>query len=1214
MRAVAGSVHWLASAANDRGEAEPDFAIDHALLLIRPSDEQQAELDRLLRDQRNPASADYQRWLTPEEYADRFGLTPGDQSKIVAWLTAEGLTVHEASRSRNWVAFSGSAGRISKVFRTSIHRYSVGGTNHFANATSLSVPAAVAHMVGGFGGLNDFVGRSNARVVAAPDFTSGANHFLAPADFSTIYNVGPLAAAGYDGTGQRIAVVGQSDIDPADIAAFRSRFGLPPSAPQLIPFGADPGFNGAQIESNLDIEWAGALAPKATIRYVYSTNAFSAILYAVSINAAPILTVSFGICETDAPTVYGSVVQQANAQGMTVLVAAGDAGGSGCDFQGDLPVATHGPGVSFPANLPGVTAMGGTMFNEGSGTYWGTKNASNGGSVLSYVPEVAWNESNATGLGAGGGGASVLYAKPDWQTGPGVPADGARDLPDLALSSAGHDAYLIVYQGALAAVAGTSTAAPSMAGILGLLNQYVVKQGIQKTAGLGNINPQLYRLAQSHAEAFHDITSGDNKSPCEQGSPGCLTGSLGYAAGPGYDLATGLGSIDANALFAAWGDAQSPVSVTLTPSASKVTLNDTFTLTATVAAATGTGVPTGQVSFALLQQTLGTAQLATVAGVQTATVNVPAWRLGSGTVSVTAVYAGDGAFSGGAASSKIQVTLPTTAGTAAIAVTVSDPVYSFQTGTPQPTWQAFVTLSELAGAPAQITGFTVDGAAQPLAQYFPSPNIPAKGSLSANIVFRNLAVPVIKTFAFTGVDLSGGAWSRQVQVAFRGPIVETQVNFNVWANPLTMQQNVSAPAACQWSQQIVIDEVTGYAQTLTAGLRGSTDITAQIASIFGTTRLAPWGSLQGALCWSSAEGPGTNIVLFASVDDFGDQILTQIDVTLTGPPAAATTLSASPASLSLKPSITALFPGIANLQIALSDNSQPWTATVFPANRTTAWLQLGRYGGTGSANISAQADGAGFEPGTYRATIVIQSPNATPQWVAIPVMFVNAIPSGPAAISVGNGVSFTPGVSPGTIAAVYGSQLANTTMSAAGLPLPISLAGVSATVNGWPAPLFYVSPTQINFQVPFEVGAGPAVLGINNNGQVGGFSFTIAPASPGIVTVNGATAPSATAKQGGYATVYVTGTGDTNVQVPSGQAVAKNTPVSFLPMPLLPVTVTVGGVSAFVQFAGATPGVVGLTQINFAVPNSVAAGVQPVVVTVGGVASAPANITVTAAQ
>ena len=188
--------------------------------------------------------------------------------------------------------------------------------------------------------------------------------------------------------------------------------------------------------------------------------------------------------------------------------------------------------------------------------------------------------------------------------------------------------------------------------------------------------------------------------------------------------------------------------------------------------------------------------------------------------------------------------------------------------------------------------------------------------------------------------------------------------------------------------------------------------------------------------------------------------------------------------------------------------------------------------------------------------------------------------------------------------AVFGTQLANTTQAASGLPLTTSLAGVSATVNGWPAPLLYVSPAQINLQVPYETSAGVATLGINNNGQIGGYLFNVAPSAPGIVNTV------LTTKPGAYATFYVTGYGDVNQSIPDGVAVAKGTPVASLPLGLLPLSATIGGQTALVQFAGITPGVVGLMQINLVVPQ-VAPGTQPVVVTIGGVQSPPVNITVT---
>ena len=1215
MRALPGATYRLATPQADRGEVDASLPMNYVMMLIKPSAPQQSDLDRLLRDQQNPSSASFHAWLSPEQFADRFGLSLSDQSKIVAWLTAQGLTVHAPARGRNWLAFSGTAGQISRTFQTSIHRYNVNGEMHFANAAPPSVPAAIADLVGGFTGLNDFLPKPQARLVGPPDFTSGKNHYLAPGDFSTIYDIAPLALAGYDGTGQSIAVVGESDIIPTDISSFRSDFGLPANAPKQILFGGDPGFTGAEIESNLDLEWSGAIAPKATIYYVYATSAFNALVYAVAENVAPVISVSYAVCESDSSPVFRSIAQQANAQGETIVAAAGDAGAAGCDIQGDLSFATHGLSIQFPGNLPEVTAMGGTMFSEGTGTYWNTSNSSTGGSATSYIPEVVWNETApGAGLGAGGGGASATIAKPDWQTGPGVPADGARDIPDLSLSSAGHDAYLITYQGNnLYGVGGTSCAAPTMSGILALLNQYVVKQGVQKTAGLGNVNPQLYRMAQSAPTAFHDIVAGNNNSPCLQGSAGCVTGSYGYAAAPGYDQATGLGSVDANVLFTSWGKAVNPVSVTLTSSAAKVTLNDSVTITATVAAAQGSGTPTGTVNFLLLEQALGSVPLTSVNGQQTATVTVPAWQFGVGTTIVSAQYAGNAAFSAGGASVKVQTTLPTVAGVAAVTASIPGPIFAFQTGTQPLTWQTYITLQELAGVPAVLTGFTIDGVAQVLSQTFPSPNIPAGGTLNATVVLKNLPAPVIKTFGFTGTDAGGATWSRQVQVSFSGPLVEEQVNFNLWGTPLTIQQNPGAAINCLYPQQVTLDELTGYELHVVGMLRGSVDISNTIPAVFGTTRLAPYGSLQGTVCWNPATVPSSDLLELILDDDFGDQIIQELNVNFTGPAGSAVQLSATPASLALKPpSIPLIPPAPQTLAVNLSDKTQPWTATVFPANRTTTWLQLSQYAGTGPATITLTTNGAGFEPGVYRATVVLQSPNSVPQYLAVPVMFVNsASAAGPAVSSVANALSFTPPTSPGMIMAVFGAQLAGATQSATSLPLGNSLSGVSATVNGYPAPLFYVSPSQLNIQVPYEVGSGPAVLGINNNGLIGGYQFQISPAAPGIFTSTGGIYPTAIAKQGAYATMYVTGTGELNQAQPSGVAVASGTATANLPVPLLPLNVTVGGVPALIQFAGSTVGVVGLTQVNFLVPSTVPAGLQPVVITAGGYPSAAANIMVT---
>jgi len=540
---------------------------------LKASASQQADLQQLLADQQNPASPSYHQWLTPEQYADRFGASTGDLQKIVNWLQSQGFTVNYIARSRTSVTFSGTAAQVQTAFHTQIHHYQVNGATHYANATNPSIPAPLADMAGSFRGLHDFHPTPRHLKKQDPQTTIGAGvHQMAPDDFATIYDVAPLYKAGVDGTGQKMVIVGQTDIFLSDIQSFRSKFNL--SAPNLqqilVPGQPDPGISYADLaEADLDIEWSSAVARNATIIFVYSSDTWDSAIYAVDQNLAPVLSTSYGGCEAfdlvDLPS-NQALVQQANAEGMTWFAASGDSGAADCDGLG-VSIAQDGLAVDVPSSIPEVTAMGGTEFNEQGGTYWSATNTANDASALSYIPELAWNDTSAfLGLSAGGGGASIFFAKPPWQAGPGVPNDGFRDVPDLASSaSPNHDGFYVYTEGTAQYYGGTSTAAPTMAGVATLLNQYLVSTGAQKQTGLGNINPTLYRLAQTAPSAFHDVTVGNNIEPCAPGSPDCANGSFGYTAGPGYDQATGLGSVDALNLFHSWSS-QPAVSSIIEPS------------------------------------------------------------------------------------------------------------------------------------------------------------------------------------------------------------------------------------------------------------------------------------------------------------------------------------------------------------------------------------------------------------------------------------------------------------------------------------------------------------------------------------------------------------------------------------------------------------------------------------------------------------------------
>jgi subtilase family serine protease len=650
--------------------------LDYITMVMQPSAEQQANLERLLKQQQDPASANYHRWLTPEQYADRFGLSQNDVGKLTAWLRSQGFDIVQVARGRNWIAFSGTAVLVENTFHTQIHYFNVDGEQHFANATEISIPQALDGMVIGFRGLNDFrLKPMGIRRVGPADFfplisrpfytdpTDTAFHFLAPDDIATIYDITPLYNAKIDGTGMKMVVVGQTDINTADINEFRSGFNLPKINLQqvLVPGSPDPGTTSDLSEADLDLEWSGAVARNATILYVKTLIANGGVStsaqYAIDNNLASVISMSYGICEAQSGSLE-SELQKANAEGITFLASSGDEGAAGCDA-GSAKVAVRGLAVVYPASSPEVTGVGGNEFNEGSGTFWNTSNGANGGSAVSYIPETAWNDTAINiaadaGLSASGGGASSCadptcsagFPKPSWQVGPGVPSDGVRDVPDVAMSaSADHDGYIVCSSnscanGIEAAVhgnsifGGTSASTPVFAGIVTLLNQVV------GGTGLGNVNTRLYQLAQNPSNGvFHDVTTGNNIVPCAPGTPSTdptklqcpSSGQFGYNAGPGYDQVTGLGSVDAHALVTNWG---ASTTTTLTSSSNPAPASSSVTFTATVTTS-GSTAPTGKVTFNDGATALGTGTIAS--GKATFSTS----SLSTGGHSITAVYPGD---------------------------------------------------------------------------------------------------------------------------------------------------------------------------------------------------------------------------------------------------------------------------------------------------------------------------------------------------------------------------------------------------------------------------------------------------------------------------------------------------------------------------------------------------------------------------------------------
>ena len=443
-----GNTHPLARAEFDDGGVADEMQLRRMQLVLQRSPQQEAALKRLLDQQQDTSSSAYHQWLTPEVFGITFGPSDRDLSAVTSWLSAHGFTKIQVNAGRTLIEFSGTAGAVRAAFHTQIHRYNVDGEQHLANAVDPQIPAAFAPVISGIVSLNNFqhkpanrkVGRfrrdtvtngitrlddaanmnarpqltTSARTAVQPNFTmpSGGSSLygVTPYDFAVIYNVLPLwnASTPIDGTGQTIAIVGDTDINPADFVNFRKLFSLPigdtntPTGTQylnIIHNGSSPGVGPDEGEADIDTQWSAAVAKEATIDYVVSESTevmqgtdLSAI-YVVDNNLAPILSYSYGQCElflgTSGNAFYNNLWQQATAQGITVVVATGDSGAAACD-DANANYASNGLAVNGLGSTPYNVAVGGTDFYMPSGgtTYWSSSNnPTTQASAKGYIPE-----------------------------------------------------------------------------------------------------------------------------------------------------------------------------------------------------------------------------------------------------------------------------------------------------------------------------------------------------------------------------------------------------------------------------------------------------------------------------------------------------------------------------------------------------------------------------------------------------------------------------------------------------------------------------------------------------------------------------------------------------------------------------------------------------------------------------------------------------------
>jgi hypothetical protein len=1008
-----GNVHPLARTEFDRGAAPADLAMDRMLLVLKRSPEQDTALRTLLDDQQDEHSPYYRKWLTPEQFGVRFGPSVDDIEKVTGWLASQGFHDIHLSKGRTVIEFSGTAGQVQSALGATIRKFVVAGQQHWANSNDPSIPAVLSPVVAGVFTLHNFYKRPQSHLAQGqfiakavrqihPEFTSSTGaHALAPADYYTIYNFNPLGSGG-----SHIAITGRSNIDPQDPLYFHYWMYDQATGWDVFVNGPDPGElgGGDEMEADLDITWASAVSPSNSVTLVVSQSTATtdgvdlSEQYIIDNNYADVMSESFGDCEANYTSTeaagIASLAQQAAAQGITYVVAAGDSGSAGCDDPNTEKTAIHGLSVNVLASTPYTVAVGGTVFNENGhdSTYWNSTNASpTQESALSYIPEDVWNDScvscSSPNIWAGAGGVSTFFTKPSWQNGvTGIPNDHQRDLPDVSLTAAAHDPYLICLAGSCVpnaqgqisfyGVSGTSASTAAFAGIMALVADHAGTR-------LGNPNYVLYRLAaaenltQCNASSatlpagtcvFNDVTVGNNAVP---GEANYGTASATYQSGKGYDLATGLGSVNVTNLISQWKTVTfSPTSTTFSISPTSFVHGAAVNVSGTVIPNSGTGTATGVIWLTGPNGNIagqGTIDMFTLgsAGAYSGVTHL----LQGGTYQVHAHYAGDQIYAPSDSSPAVQVNIQPEPTTITFSVSTKDasgnfvPFTSGPFGTPvyyqaQLSWQSgygapssYVLFWD--NGPADATpyvnskgyaispGLTINSGSHSItAGYYGDPNFSSSTDLTPiSFTITQLSTTTTVTSQQTAQSLLLAA---TVSANGIGAPATGSITFGSGGNVLGTTQlapGTTANGVTQATATFDASQLAAGQYSVTASYPGDTNYTASTSSVLSLNLVADFSiSNRGITSQTVTAGQTAQYINDVGVTPFFGYSSTVTVSCIV--PAQATTCSVNPSSYAL-----ASGPGIGTIAITTTPRS---AAGLMP---TTPWRGMPLWSGAFAVTI-----------------------------------------------------------------------------------------------------------------------------------------------------------------------------------------------------------------------------------------------------------------------